>query len=109
MRGIMRFALHLFGIPTVMIASALFLVPVGEQFEASTYLIGFAQYIHYISLGLFIAAAILASYNGFRVWRAYNGKDEDQCYTCGMPTSRKVGRYGPYFSCWNCGTNRADR
>lgn len=105
----MRFALRLFGIPAVLIAAALLLTPMAGRFEAIVFLAALADYVRYACWTLMVVAACLNGYNLFRVWRAYNGQEEDQCFTCGMPTTRKVGRYGPYFKCWNCGTNRADR
>jgi len=105
----MRFILRLFGLPAVLLAVALLLVPVAAQFEANAYLNALADYIHYACWALLLVGSCLTVYNLLRVWRAYNGNEEDQCFTCGMPTSRKVGRYGPYFSCWNCGTNRAGK
>jgi hypothetical protein len=105
----MRFALRLFAIPVLAMVAAVALAFVAVRFDSSPYLVGLANYVRYACGVLTIVSVGTATYNLVRVWRAYNGEDEDQCTTCGMPTSRKVGRYGPYFSCWNCGTNRADR
>jgi hypothetical protein len=105
----MRFGLRLFGIPAIFIAAALFLAPIAARFEESPYLVGLADYARYACWLLAVAAVCSVGYNLFRVWRASIGKDDKSCLHCNMPTSHKEGRYGPYFRCWNCGTNRADR
>jgi hypothetical protein len=105
----MRFALCMFGIPAVLVAAALLLASMTPQFQAIIYLAALADSIRYVSWALMAVAAYLAGYNLFRVWRAQTGNDNDACEQCNMPTTHKDGRYGPYFKCWSCGTNRADR
>jgi hypothetical protein len=95
--------------PMLAMLAAVALGFIAVRFDSSPYLVALANYVRYASGVMTVISVCAATYNLVRVWRAFNGQDEDQCTTCGMPTSRKVGRYGPYFSCWNCGTNRADR
>jgi len=105
----MRFALRLFAMPVLAMLAAVALGFLAVRFDSSPRLVGLVTYVRYACGAMSVVSICTVTYNLVRVWRAYNGEDEDQCTTCGMPTTRKVGRYGPYFSCWNCGTNRADR
>ena len=82
----MRFTLRLFGILTVLLATALLLAPVAAQFEANAYLATLAAYVRYVCWALLFVGSCLTGYNLFRVLRAYTGNEKDQCFTCGMPT-----------------------
>lgn len=104
----MRFAAHLFGIPALSLFIAYMLSIAADASAAFMHLSDLAQSLRYASVGLLLVAVGVLAYNGWRVWQSVNGQGEF-CFSCGMPTSHKEGRYGPYFKCWNCGKNRADR
>ena len=105
----MRFGFRLLGIPIFCLALAFLLNSGADRFAASTMLSGIAPQLNYAGLASIVASVLCLAYNAWRVWQAQRGVGE-LCYSCGMPTSyHPNGRYGPYFKCWNCGTNRADR
>lgn len=104
----MRFALRLFSIPVMCIILAFLLNGAAGTFGENPHLYALVPYLNYVGLGLIFIALSFLAYNAWRVWQAWRGVGE-LCYVCGMPTTRKEGRYGPYFKCWNCDTNRANQ
>lgn len=106
----MRLFLRTLGVPLVCLIAAHLFMNVADTAAASPYLYQLAPYARYISGGLWLFALGLVIYNCMRVVRAIRGQDHDACHRCDMPTSYIAnGRYGPYFHCWGCGENRADR
>ncbi|SFA84941.1 hypothetical protein SAMN04515620_10540 [Collimonas sp. OK607] len=64
--------------------------------------------INYAGLASIAASILCLAYNAWRVWQEWRGIGE-LCYSCSMPASyHSNGKYGPYFKCWNCGTNREE-
>jgi len=57
-----------------------------------------------ISLG---ASTILFLYATFRLWQWGKGADVETCHSCGCMVSHKNGRYGPYYKCLACGSNKS--
>jgi hypothetical protein len=54
-----------------------------------------------LSLGAFLWSVCQT----FKLWRWNQGEGEF-CHSCGGMVVRKEGRYGPYFKCLACNTNR---
>lgn len=106
----MQLALRLFGIPFVCAIAAFFVTDFAERMSENKHLSQAAHYFDYAGLALILFALLYIAYHCWRIWAAFNGKDDEACMTCAMPTSHVAnGRYGPYYKCWSCGTNRADR
>jgi hypothetical protein len=107
---LMRLIIRALGIPLVCQVAAHFFMNLADDAAASEYLYHLAPYTRYVSGGLWLLAVGIGAYNCGRIFRAGLGKDENACHRCEMPTSYVPGgRYGPYFHCWGCGENRADR
>lgn len=105
----MRLYFNLFGWPIACGVISLILFNASTQFEGRQFIGQFAIYLDYAALAAGVVAAVWLLANYGILWRAGQGKGEI-CYSCGHPTTYKPnGRYGPYFKCWSCGTNRADR
>lgn len=105
----MRFAINLFAVPALALCISFLLQDAADKMSALTHLIQVAPYLNHAGGAWVLIAIVSLLWSSWRVYRACQGSDTTACEHCGMPTSHKQGRYGPYFKCWNCGLNRADR
>lgn len=106
----MHLLLRLFLVPAALIGASVWLQNAVQTASESRYLTGLAGQLMYLPIGVVVIALIAVLRNIWRVWRAVHGHDEQACLHCSMPTTyHERGRYGPYYKCWSCGANRADR
>ena len=105
----MRFVFRLLGFPIFFLVLAFLLSSGADRFAESVMLSGISPMLNYAGLASVAISLLCLTYNAWRMSQAWRGVGE-LCYSCGMPTSyHPNGKYGPYFKCWNCSTNRADR
>lgn len=106
--------LRLFALPFVLLLVALatlwFLGSFLPNQLENTPFASLAQHAIAFSLPAFLlvsgAAAVIAAYQGFQLWRWHEGKT-DCCHNCGGMVRVRDGRYGLYMHCFACGKNRS--
>jgi hypothetical protein len=59
------------------------------------------------SLLLLGAACITFLYYTFLLWKWDKGEAAEMCHVCGGMVTDRNGKYGPYYKCLACGTNRS--
>ncbi|MCK5121498.1 MAG: hypothetical protein KAQ91_05920 [Methylococcales bacterium] len=52
-------------------------------------------------------AVILFLYESLKLWHWYKGSDDEVCHVCTGMVSHRKGKYGPYYKCLACGSNRS--
>lgn len=105
----MRLFLKVWGMPGALLLGGYLFLSAADTVAASRYLSGLESLVANAGIASAGAGVLLAGWNLWRVWRAYKGIGES-CHLCGYPVSHIAnGKYGPYYKCWNCGINRADR
>jgi hypothetical protein len=111
-----RMLLRLFALPLVLLLVALATLWLLGSFVpdqlGNTLFAGLGQQAIGLSLPAFLllsgAAAVIAAYQGFQLWRWHEGKT-DCCHYCGGMVTVRDGRYGLYVHCLACGKNRSLR
>lgn len=110
-----KMLIRLFIFPILFVLGALFLEILSGSSEdnifKTSYLTGLSQFFYagclWLSLALFALFWITFFYASYRYWKWYNGDDTEICHVCGGMVTGKDGKYGSYYKCLACGTNRS--
>lgn len=66
--------------------------------------------IPWIVIGLLSISLVWFAYSSYRYYLWKNNRTKNNCYNCGCITDYiPNGRYGPYYKCLGCGSNRSDK
>lgn len=103
----LRLYLNLFAVPGICVFGGVVAHSVGREFAAMPMLAGLVRLTSLISMAAFVIAMAFFARSCWCLYQAEAGIGE-ACHSCGSPVAYVVdGRYGPYFKCLACSTNRA--
>lgn len=98
----------------LLLLGALFLSVIGGDYQENaepTLLTGLNELFDMISLWgsliLLVLCLITFLFSSFRYWKWYKGDESEVCHVCGGMITDKDGKYGPYYKCLACGSNRS--
>jgi hypothetical protein len=105
----LRLYLNLFAAPGICVFGGAAARFVGREFAAMPMLAGLVSLTSLVSTAAFLVAMAFFARSCWRLYQAEAGIGE-ACHSCGSPVAYvDDGRYGPYFKCLACSTNRAAR
>lgn len=100
----LRLLANLYRAPLILVAISIYVQSL--DFQGHMLLVTLAEPVYWLSLCALVVAALLIVSASWKMWQASRGMG-DLCHQCAMP-ARYIGdgRYGAYFRCMACGSNR---
>lgn len=103
-----RLCFNLFFKPVVLVVLGFCAMNLVDAAATQPMLVPLAKIATYGIVGIFMLAAYLLAHGAWLLVKAERGIGES-CHNCGMPVRYvSPGRYGPYYHCMACGSNRRD-
>lgn len=101
-----RLCFNLFYRPVVLALLGLWALNLIDAAAMQPMLVPLANVAIYGVVGIFALATYLMAHAAWLLVKADRGIGEN-CHSCGMPVRYvSPGRYGPYYHCMACGSNR---
>lgn len=101
-----RLCFSLFFKPVVLFVLGFFAMDMVGVTAMQPMLAPLANVVAYGIVGIFMLAMYLLAHGAWLLVKAERGIGEN-CHNCGMPVRYvSPGRYGPYYHCIACGSNR---
>jgi TRAP-type C4-dicarboxylate transport system permease small subunit len=110
-----KMLVRLYALPILLVFGALIALIVHNNFQVNTAQLNALSVVNnliytgswWASMVLLASFCITFLYSSFRLWQWDKGEDAETCHVCGGMAIDKNGKYGPYYKCLACGTNRS--